>query len=134
MRILQIGCGGIGSYLIQEIAECIEQQQIDAFADIRIADEDIVEVNQYQNFTIGEVGQNKAKALAKRFKDCCSPIPKRITKESQLRNYDIIILCVDNEKAREENDNKRLSRKQQGVYRFESNRQENICYAKRTSP
>ena len=103
MKILQIGCGGIGSFLIQEIVECIEQGQIDAFTQLHIADQDIAEIDQikYQNFKQDEVGQNKAKALAKRYHEYCLPIPKRITGENQLKNYDIIVLCVDNEKTRE---------------------------------
>lgn len=104
MKILQIGCGGIGSFLISEIAECIEQEQIDLFdTQIVLADQDIVELNQrkYQNFTLEEVGMNKAEALAKRFsKYGTEAFQKRIENENQLRGYDIIVLCVDNEKTR----------------------------------
>ena len=110
MKILQIGCGGIGSYLIPEIAECIEQEQIDSFSNkITIADSDIVELEQikrkYQNFKYDDVGMNKAKVLADRYKlfgeRLFNPITERIEKESQLKGYDLIILCVDNEKTRE---------------------------------
>ncbi|MFC1588447.1 ThiF family adenylyltransferase [Planctomycetota bacterium] len=104
MRILQIGCGGIGSYLIQEISECIEQGQINPYTKITIADNDIAEIDQlkYQNFNIDEVGQTKAKTLAIRYADSgIQAINNRITKEEQLKNYDVIILCVDNERTRE---------------------------------
>jgi saccharopine dehydrogenase-like NADP-dependent oxidoreductase len=101
MKILQIGCGGIGSFLISEIMECVEQGQIDAYADIRIADKDIVEIEQikYQNFKTNEIGMNKALALGKRFE--VKAIAGRVEKESQLKGYDIIVLCVDNERTRE---------------------------------
>jgi len=101
MKILQIGCGGIGSYLISEITECFEQEQINAFTDISIADSDMIEMEQlrYQNFKSNEIGMNKAKALGKRFD--VKAIMKRLGKESQIKGYDIIILCVDNEKTRE---------------------------------
>lgn len=108
MKILQIGCGGIGSYLIPEIAECIEQEQIDNFkSKITIADSDIVELEQikYQNFKDSEVGMNKAKALSDRHKlfdeKLFKPITERIEKKSHLKGYDLIILCVDNERTRE---------------------------------
>lgn len=101
MKILQIGCGGIGSFLIPEIMECIEQEQIDADTIIDIADSDIAEIEQikYQNFKINEIGMNKALALGKRFE--VKAIAERVEKESQLKGYDIIILCVDNERTRE---------------------------------
>lgn len=104
MKILQIGCGGIGSRLIQHICECIEQEQIDTFTGITIADNDIVEIKQknYQNFTTDDVGKNKARALAQRFKQFgVVAIEERITKEKQLKGYDLILLCVDNQKARD---------------------------------
>lgn len=108
MNILQIGCGGIGSYLISEIAECIEQEQINIFSNkIAVADSDIVELEQirYQNFKDSEVGKNKAKALANRHKlfgeRLFKAITQRIERKCQLKNYDLIILCVDNEKTRE---------------------------------
>ncbi len=104
MKILQIGCGGIGSYLIQEICECIEQEQIDSFNEIIIADDDMVELEQkkYQNFKLNEVGKNKAECLAKRFNEFgIKAIQKRIAKETQIKGCDLIILCVDNEKTRE---------------------------------
>ncbi|MEK6876781.1 MAG: ThiF family adenylyltransferase [Nanoarchaeota archaeon] len=104
MKILQIGCGGVGSFLIFEIAECIEQGIIDPFElRITLADQDIVELNQrkYQNFTLKEVGMNKAEALAKRFnKYGVEAFPNRISNEKQLKGYDAIILCVDNEMTR----------------------------------
>lgn len=103
MRVLQIGCGGIGSYLIEEIVDCIEQEQITAFTEICVADGDIVEVGQiqYQNFKLDEVGENKASAVSDRFREIVLPIPKRIAQEKQLNSFDLIILCVDNEKTRE---------------------------------
>lgn len=104
MKILVLGVGGIGSFFIQELVECIEQEQIDPFnMEIVLADQDIVELNQrkYQNFTLEEVGMNKAEALAKRFsKYGTEAFQKRVDNEKQIMGYDIIILCVDNEKTR----------------------------------
>jgi len=103
MRILLIGCGGIGSWLAEEIALCIEQGQIDPYTRVAVADGDIVEVEQqdYQNFNLAEVGVNKARALAKRHENTLTAIPKRISSEAELEGYDVLLLGVDNERTRE---------------------------------
>ncbi len=103
-NILIIGCGGIGSWLIEELCKCIEQEQIDSNTEISIADNDMVEIAQvkYQNFTFDEAGLNKAEALANRFKMFgVTAIKDRIKTGKQLKGYDFIILCVDNELTRE---------------------------------
>jgi tRNA A37 threonylcarbamoyladenosine dehydratase len=109
MRTLIIGAGGIGSFFIEELFNCIDQLQIDT--EVTLVDDDIVEINQvkYQNFTVKDAGQNKAKILAKRFGGNGDYIysgsriqanTKRITKTIELRGYDVIVLCVDNDKVR----------------------------------
>ncbi len=100
MKILIIGCGGIGSKLVENIRTNIEKGQIDPFIEFTIADSDIVELNQkkYQNFTMDDIGKNKAKVLGKRYE--MNSITERIEKQAQLKGYDIFILCVDNSKAR----------------------------------
>ncbi|MFH0874746.1 MAG: ThiF family adenylyltransferase [archaeon] len=104
MKILVIGAGGVGSWLVEEIAVCVEQGQIDAFSEIIVADNDIVEVEQikYQNFQLKDIGLNKALVLAMRFENSgIRAKSERIEKENQLKGFDFIILCVDNEKTRE---------------------------------
>lgn len=104
MKILVVGAGGISSWLVPELIECIKQGQIDAFTSISIADNDMVEMKQllYQNFKGNEIGMNKARALGRRFKEFkIRAIAKRIEEGNQLQGYNIIILCVDNEKTRE---------------------------------
>ncbi len=102
-KILIIGAGGVGSYLIEHICDKMEKQQIDNYIKIDIADDDTVEVKQvnYQNFKLNEVGMSKSMALSKRFKHCgINAIEKRIDNEKYLQGYDLIILGVDNEKTR----------------------------------
>ncbi len=104
MHILIIGAGGIGSYLLDELCKCIEYQHIDPNTRISIADDDIVEVKQvqYQNFTFREAGVNKARALSSRFKSFgITAIEERITSQKQMKGFDLIVLCVDNEPSRE---------------------------------
>ena len=98
-KILIIGAGGIGSYFISELAACIEQEQINPNIQFFIADNDTAEMKQmlYQNFARKELGANKAKALASRFKKLgFRAIPSRIENDVQLKGYDTYVLCADN--------------------------------------
>jgi hypothetical protein len=102
-KILVVGCGGIGSYLVREIQSLINIGQINLFnTSFTIADDDIVELEQVelQNFTNEDVGDNKAVALTKRYPSF-KALQKRINSEKQLKDYDLIVLCVDNDKTRE---------------------------------
>ena len=104
MKILILGCGGIGSWLIEELCLCIDQEQISDDVEITIADGDVVELKQrtYQNFKTEDTGMNKATALADRFTDFgITSINKRITKAKDLMSFDFIVSCVDNEISRE---------------------------------
>ena len=110
MKICMIGCGGIGSFLIDDLTELCGMGQISPYNEFFVCDDDIVEVKNlspYQNY-IGTncVGLNKAIQTAKRVNgkfslNFVTAIPKRITKAKQLEDYDVIVLCVDNEKTRE---------------------------------
>lgn len=98
-KILVIGCGGIGSYFISELAECFEQMLISPNISITIADNDTAEIRQmkYQNFTKKDLGKNKAKALSIRFKEFgFKVIQSRIEKESHLHGFDVFVICADN--------------------------------------
>jgi tRNA A37 threonylcarbamoyladenosine dehydratase len=104
MRLLVLGAGGIGGFLIEELCKCIEQEQIDPNIELFIADNDLVEIEQvkYQNFSYEEAGLNKAQALAKRFKQFgIIAIKDRIKSANQLKGYDLVVLCVDNDPTRE---------------------------------
>ncbi|NJD75749.1 MAG: hypothetical protein FIB08_01450 [Candidatus Methanoperedens sp.] len=104
MKCLILGAGGIGSFLVAEVCRLIEIEQIDPNTELFVADNDMVEMAQvkYQNFTFEDAGLNKAQALAKRFKlVSITAIKDRIKSEKQLKGYDLIVLCVDNDPTRE---------------------------------
>lgn len=108
MKILVVGCGGVGGWLIDEIASQVNSGQLEFDEVIDISDSDIVELNQmlYQNFRESEIGTNKAVALSRRFNkelgvEVFGGVRERITTPSQLEGYDFFVLCVDNEKTRE---------------------------------
>lgn len=104
MNILVCGLGGVGSFVVKGVMECVEQDIINALKldlNITIADNDTVELKQmrYQDYCEKDLGENKAKALAKRY-PLLQAIPCRINSETQLRGFDLIVLCVDNEQTR----------------------------------
>jgi len=98
MKILIIGCGGIGSYLVRELHRLIENAQI--VANITLCDFDNVEPKNilYQNFTEKDMLKNKASVLAKRYG--FNHMIKKIEKPEDLEGYNFIILCVDNSETR----------------------------------
>ena len=103
-KILIIGAGGISSYFVAELNDLVRQMQICAYTKFTIADADIVELEQlrYQKFSIENAGDNKAKALKKNYPDLgITAWDKRIESKKDLRAFDIIILCVDNEQTRQ---------------------------------
>jgi len=90
-KILVIGAGGIGSFLIPTLDKV-------KLYDITVADPDIVEAKNlpYQNFSDFEVGANKAYTLQDRYNGICSAIKFPILTEKQMQGYDLVICCVDN--------------------------------------
>lgn len=99
MKLCIIGAGGIGSYLVKALDELINIGQISSI-DIDVYDNDIVDQSNilYQDFSIDDVLENKAEALAKRYK--ITPFNKKITDIEDLKNYDLVVCCVDNTETR----------------------------------
>ena len=89
-KVLVIGTGGIGSFLIQFL------DKVDMYA-ITVADPDIVEAKNipYQNFTNEEIGKKKVDAIA-RYNSILNTHQFPILSEQQMKGYDLIICCVDN--------------------------------------
>jgi hypothetical protein len=93
-KILLMGCGGIGSWLVRFMEFGRRNSIINAR--IVLADSDKVEPKNlmYSNFRIEDVGKNKATVLSKRYK--FKALPKRIESIRQIRPFDLIIIATDN--------------------------------------
>jgi molybdopterin/thiamine biosynthesis adenylyltransferase len=100
MRVLVLGCGGVGSFLTPLISKALLYDQLGNGVEVVIADNDSVEPKNlsYQNFSEEDLLQNKAEILGKRY--TLGYINKRITKPKELDGYDVIILAVDNSETR----------------------------------
>tara|TARA_B100000963_G_scaffold109547_1_gene95375 strand:- start:2104 stop:2679 length:576 start_codon:yes stop_codon:yes gene_type:complete len=89
-KVLVIGAGGIGSFLIPLLDKV-------GLYDITVADPDKVETKNlpYQNFTESLVGKNKAVVMG-HYKSVSNSIVYPILTEKQMKGYDLVICCVDN--------------------------------------
>jgi len=102
MRTLIIGCGGIGSFLSEYLNTLIiNDVQGTENLDITVVDDDIVEEKnvRYQNFPNPEDLKNpKAQVIGERY--LFNYKIKRITSDDDLKDYNLIVLAVDNGKVR----------------------------------
>ena len=90
-KVLVIGAGGIGSWLIQILDKL-------SLYEIQVADPDTVEEKNitYQNFGKHHVGQNKAQVMYDTYK-CVKTFGKYpVLTENQMKGYDLVVCCVDN--------------------------------------
>lgn len=90
-KILVIGAGGIGSFLIPLLDKV-------GLYHITVADPDKVETKNlpYQNFTTDDVGENKASVMGNRYRSIMGGSQFPILTEKQMQGYDLVICCVDN--------------------------------------
>jgi len=89
-KLLIIGTGGIGSFLIQFL------DKVELY-DITVADPDVVEKKNipYQNFSNEEIGKKKVDSI-NRYDSIKKTNSFPILSEQQMKGYDLIICCVDN--------------------------------------
>ena len=89
-KILIIGVGGIGSFLVPLLDKV-------GLYDITIADPDIIEKKNipYQNFDMSEVGEKKVFAMDK-YSSVKTTSNYPILSERQMKGFDLVICCVDN--------------------------------------
>ena len=90
-RIMIIGAGGIGSYLIP----LLDKTKV---YDIIVADPDKVETKNltYQNFRTKENGMNKASVMDWNYDSVSRGYPYLVLTNKQIENYDLVVCCADN--------------------------------------
>ena len=90
-KVLVIGAGGIGSFLIPLL------DKVDLYS-ITVADPDKVETKNltYQNFSKEAVNVNKAKWQEHSYDSVKNYSAYPILTEKQMKGYDLVICCVDN--------------------------------------
>jgi len=88
-KVLVIGAGGIGSFLIPLL------YKTELYA-ITVYDPDIVELKNipYQNFTKEDIGKNKSKVMCEKYN--VKGEPYFVLVPSQVMEYDLVICCADN--------------------------------------
>jgi len=89
-KIMIIGAGGIGSYLVPFLNRV-------GLYDITVYDEDNVEEKNltYQNYSEDDVGKSKVSALKSKMHDVNAQ-PYMVLVAEQLRHFDLIVCCADN--------------------------------------
>ena len=90
-KIMIIGCGGIGSYLIPLLDKT-------GLYEITVFDPDTVERKNltYQNFVAADVGKTKVISMFSRFKSIKRGEPFPVLTNKQMDGYDLVICCADN--------------------------------------
>ena len=90
-KILVIGAGGIGSFLIPVLDKV-------GLYDITVADPDKVETKNlpYQNFRKSDVSLHKVGSMKARYESVTLASSFPILSEKQMKGYDLVICCVDN--------------------------------------
>jgi len=90
-KILVIGAGGIGSYLISFL------NNLDLY-EIQVNDDDKVETKNltYQNFSEEDVGLHKVASMKANFNCVKFSSPYPILTPNQLEGFDLVVCCVDN--------------------------------------
>lgn len=93
MKMLVLGCGGIGSWFCHFLAFGIRNSSIDCV--VTVADGDIVEGKNllYSNFDLLDLGKNKAEVLAKKYH--FDFIPSYLKNTDDLKKFDLAIVATD---------------------------------------
>jgi tRNA A37 threonylcarbamoyladenosine dehydratase len=110
-RIVIVGCGGIGSHLWDMLArEMYNRREHTYTTDILLIDADVVEEKNLgrQSFGVADIGLPKAEALARRYKKHLEDNGISVKAERSwlstdtelLKQDDVVLLCVDNNKTR----------------------------------
>lgn len=110
LRLIQVGCGGIGGFLGTSTARLAREcQSLFDVVTVQFYDGDTVEERNIrrQNFCLAEVGQNKAETLAYRLNAAwglaIEAYPRHFKSGDAFPSHDtltVLLGCVDNGRAR----------------------------------
>ena len=90
-KVLLIGAGGIGSYLIP-ILNRLGVYQVTAFDDDKVEQKNL----RYQNFSADDLGELKVYCFSSDMGGMYEAQPYLVLTEKQLQGYDLVICCADN--------------------------------------
>ena len=98
-KTLIVGAGGIGSFLVMFLKYYKDRDQLNDM-DLTILDPDKVESKnlKYSNFLQEDIGKHKAEVLGNRYG--FEYTKAKLISPAQLKDYDLVILAVDNSEAR----------------------------------
>ncbi len=90
-KVMIIGAGGIGSYLVSFLNRV-------GIYDITVFDDDNVERKNLptQNFHLGAIGEKKVASILLAHENTVQTDPFPVLVEKQLHGYDLVICCADN--------------------------------------
>lgn len=90
-KVMIIGAGGIGSYLVSFLNRV-------GIYDITVFDDDNVERKNLptQNFHLGAIGEKKVDSILLAHENTVQTEPFPVLVEKQLHGYDLVICCADN--------------------------------------
>jgi len=99
-NLLILGAGGIGSHLVEHLYKLMLNGQISMDTNITVSDNDKVELKNisYQNFTDKDILKNKAVVIGDRYGFVGQD--RKIVDDRELMDFDSVVICVDNSKAR----------------------------------
>ena len=90
-KVIIIGAGGIGSFLIPLLNKT-------GLYKITVFDPDIVEKKNipYQNFELKDIENKKVEIMEDRYDCVWKAEPFLVLTENQIKGYDLVICCADN--------------------------------------
>ena len=90
-KIMIIGAGGIGSFLIPLLNKT-------GLYKITVFDPDIVEKKNvpYQNFEMDDIDEHKVSVMKKNYKTVHSAQKYPVLTDKQIQGFDLVICCADN--------------------------------------
>ena len=94
-KIMIIGAGGIGSYLVQFLNQINTHRKNRGLYNITVFDGDTVDIKNlgYQAYDESDVGEKKVECISGEY---VNAQPFNVLLDKQLHGYDLVVCCADN--------------------------------------